>query len=278
MSGVSEINRAMKPVVPVDADGLQILRAWMGSFSSAVVAYSGGVDSALVLAIARECLGNNALACIGVSPSYPQRELEAAIELADRIGVRYRLVQTQEHLDPRYAANPADRCYFCKTELYQRLSAIAAEEGAAVILDGTNASDLNEHRQGYVAAKEHGVRSPLAELGIPKEGVRSLVRHLGLPVWNKPAAPCLASRVPTGVAVVPELLRRIEKAEDALAALGFADFRVRHHGEVARIEMPVESLAAALEKRVAILEGVRAAGYRFVSIDLAGYRSGSVTT
>lgn len=260
------------------AQPLQKLCDWMRSFSSVLVAYSGGVDSALVLAVAHKRLGPRAIGCIGVSPSYPQRELEAATALADRLGARYRLVQTSEHLDPRYAVNPVDRCYFCKSELYQQLALVKSEEGADVILDGTNASDLNEHRAGYEAAKERSVRSPLAELGITKEQVRTLSRELHLPVWDKPASPCLASRVPTGVLIVPSLLSRIEKAEDVLAALGFKNFRVRHHGDVARIELPEDALAAAVEQRVAIVEGVRAAGYKFVSIDLAGYRSGSLNT
>jgi pyridinium-3,5-biscarboxylic acid mononucleotide sulfurtransferase len=256
---------------------LQKLRVWMASFRSVIVAYSGGVDSALVLAIAHECLGPGALGCIGVSPSYPQRELEAATGLAEQRGLRYRLVNTQEHLDARYAANPGNRCYFCKSELYDRLSLIRAEIGADAILDGTNASDLTGHRPGYAAAQERGVRSPLAELGIDKQNVRELARLLDLPVWDKPASPCLASRVPTGVAIVPMLLSRIEKAEDVLAALGFRDFRVRHHGDMARIELPVDALATAVEKREAIVEGVRAAGYRYVSVDLGGLKSGSLS-
>jgi uncharacterized protein len=257
-------------------DILQKLRKWMSSFNSVLVAYSGGVDSALVLAIAHECMGARAIGCIGVSPSYPQRELQAAIGLAERLGARHRIVQTQEHLDPRYAANPDNRCFFCKSELYQRLTSIALEESADVILDGTNASDLNGHRPGYAAARQRGVRSPLAELGITKQMVRQLAQSLGLPVWDKPASPCLASRVPTGVPIVPQLLSRIEQAENVLANLGFTEFRVRHHGEVARIELPAAALPAALDQRIAIVEGIRAAGYRFVSIDLAGFKSGSL--
>jgi uncharacterized protein len=278
MPSLSDTSPALRPHGGVGDDNLEKLRRWMDSFSAALVAYSGGVDSALVLAVAHQRLGNRAIGCIGVSPSYPQRELDAATGLAGRLGIRYRLVQTQEHLDPRYAANPANRCYYCKGELYQRLSSIAAEEGCEVILDGTNASDLLEHRAGYTAARERGVRSPLAELGITKQQVRQLALKMELPVWDKPASPCLASRVPTGVAIVPLLLSRIEKAEDVLARLGFKGFRVRHHGEVARIELPEESLGAAIEQRAAILAGVRAAGYRFVSLDLAGLQSGALNS
>jgi len=262
---------------PVHDDGaLGRLKDWMRRFDSAVVAYSGGVDSALVLAVAQDCLGARALACIGVSPSYPQRELEAALALATRIGARRRIISTQEHLDPRYVANPANRCYFCKGELYRRLSEVAGEESAAVILDGTNAADLTGHRPGYRAAQEHGVRSPLAELGFAKTMVRQLAMKINLPVWDKPAAPCLASRVPTGVAVTPGLLHRIEQAEDVLARLGFREFRVRHHGEIARVELPLNDLPAAFARRDEIVAGIRAAGYRFVTLDLDGLRSGSL--
>ncbi len=228
------------------------------------------------MAVAHEQLGERALACIGVSPSYPQRELKNAVGLAERLGVRYRLVQTQEHLNPSYTANPGNRCYFCKSELYACLQKIAAEESAEAILDGTNASDLGDHRPGYAAAKERGVRSPLAELGFSKQDVRNVARESGLPVWDKPASPCLASRVPTGIAVVPELLRRIEASEDVLVRLGFRDFRVRHHGDVARVELPVDAMHRALDMRADIVEGIRAAGYRFVCLDLGGFKSGSL--
>lgn len=266
-----------QPSEAADTDALSKLHQWMGGFSSVLVAYSGGVDSSLVLAAAHQCLGDRALGCIGVSPSYPERELRAATGLVERLGIRHRLVHTQEHLDRRYAANPEDRCYFCKSELYQRLALIAAEEKADVILDGTNVSDLKDNRPGYAAAREKGVRSPLVELGISKEMVRQLARKMGLPVWDKPASPCLASRVPTGVLIVPLLLSQIERAEDVLAKLGFKEFRVRHHGELARIELPPQDLPAAMEQRLAILDGIRAAGYRFVTIDLAGFRNGSGT-
>ncbi|HWE01946.1 MAG TPA: ATP-dependent sacrificial sulfur transferase LarE [Tepidisphaeraceae bacterium] len=251
--------------------------AWMDQFDSAIVAYSGGVDSALVLALAHGRLAEGVLACIGVSPSYPERELEAAVDLAKRLGARYRLVRTDEHLDPRYAANPVNRCYFCKSNLYGHLRRVADEENISVIFDGTNASDLGEIRPGYRAAQERGVRSPLAELGLEKNQVRALARQLGLPIWNKPAMPCLASRVPHGVAVVPALLSKIASAETVLFQLGFTQFRVRHHGDVARIELPAEEFARAIECRETLVCGIRAAGYRFVSLDLGGFKSGSLS-
>lgn len=252
------------------------LRAELRSLESALVAYSGGVDSALVMAVAHQELGERSLACIGVSPSYPTREMRAAIRLAETMGVPYRLVDTQEHLDPGYTANLADRCYFCKTELHDQLQAIAQAEGWAAIVDGNNASDLGDYRPGMAAAREHGVRSPLLEAGITKAEVRELAQALGLPVWDKPAMACLSSRVPHGTPITPELLRQIENAEDVLVDLGFSQFRVRHHGDIARIELPADNLAEALDRREAIVDGVRAAGYRFVTLDLAGFHSGSL--
>lgn len=252
------------------------LRATMRSLESALVAYSGGVDSALVMVVAHQELGERALACIGVSPSYPTREMRAAIKLAETMGVPYRLVDTHEHLDPGYTANLADRCYFCKTELHDHLQAIARAEGWGAILDGNNASDLGDYRPGMAAAREHDVRSPLLEAGITKAEVRELAQALGLPVWDKPAMACLSSRVPHGTPITPELLRQIESAEDALVDLGFSQFRVRHHGDIARIELPPDDLLAAISRREAIVDGVRAAGYRFVALDLAGFRSGSL--
>jgi uncharacterized protein len=255
---------------------LDQLRAALRSLGSTLVAYSGGVDSALVMVVAHQELGEQALACIGVSPSYPTREMREAIKLAETLNVPYRLIDTQEHLDPNYAANLADRCYFCKTELHDQLQALAQAEGWGAIVDGNNASDLGDYRPGMTAAREHGVHSPLLEAGITKAEVRELAQALGLPVWDKPAMACLSSRVPHGTPITPELLRQIESAEDVLVALGFHQFRVRHHDTIARIELPAENLAAALDQRETIVAGVKATGYRFVVLDLAGFRSGSL--
>jgi uncharacterized protein len=255
-------------------DKLNRLRAIIRDCGSALIAYSGGVDSALVMAIAHEQLRQSALACIGVSPSYPTREMCDAIALAQSLNIPYRTIETDELSDPNYAANPSNRCYFCKSELHDRLAAIARAEGWAFVLDGNNASDDPADRPGMAAATERGVRSPLRDAGITKDDVRAIARHLGLAVWDKPAMPCLSSRVPHGVAITPQLLRQIEAAEDVLVGLGFSQFRVRHHGDVARIEVPAEELERAIAQRQRIVEGLKRAGYAYVTLDLAGFRSG----
>lgn len=264
---------------------LDAMRASLRSFGSAIVAYSGGVDSAVVMAVAYQELGGRstsaedgpgALACIGVSPSYPAREMRDAVDLADQIGVPYRLVETEEYLDPNYAANPNNRCYFCKAELHNRLHDILRQEKWGIVCDGTNASDLGDDRPGVQAARERGVRSPLLEAGITKPEVRAIARHLGLPVWDKPAMACLSSRVPHGTPIDPDLLRQIEAAEDVLVALGVRQFRVRHHGEIARLELPPEEFPSVIAHHDQIVAGIKGAGYRFVTLDLAGFRSGGL--
>ena len=264
---------------------LKTMRETLQSFGSVIVAYSGGVDSAVVMAVAYQQLGGRsstpeegrgALACIGVSPSYPAREMRDAVALAEEIGVPYRLVETEEYLDPNYAANPNNRCYFCKSELHNRLHEILQQEDWGIVCDGTNASDMGDDRPGVIAARERGVRSPLLEAGITKPEIRAIARHLGLPVWDKPAMACLSSRVPHGTAIDPQLLRQIEASEDVLVALGLRQFRVRHHGEIARLELPPDEFPMVIAHYQEIVDGIKAAGYRYVTLDLAGFRSGGL--
>ena len=218
-------------------DQLDRLRAIIRRLDSVLVAYSGGVDSALVAAVAHEQLGDRALACIGVSPSYHERERRDAISLLNALGAPYRLVDPREHhTDAAYAANSSDRCYFCKAPLFAVLKQIASAEGWAAVADGTHLDDVGDHAHGMrAAAAEREVRSPLLEARLTKSDVRDLARALGLRAWNKPAVACLASRVPHGTPITPALLHQIERAEDVLAAIGFEEYRVRHHGELARI-------------------------------------------
>jgi uncharacterized protein len=260
---------------------LAALRRRIAGFERVVVAYSGGVDSALVAALASEALGERALAVTGVSPALAPHLRREAREQAAWLGLRQREIATAELADPAYATNPHDRCYACKRELHGLLAPIAAAAGGAMVLDGVNLDDLGDHRPGIRAAREHGVLSPLAEAGIDKAGVRRLSRALGLPWWDKPAQPCLASRFPYGEAITATRLQRVAAAEAWLRQRGFPDLRVRSQGETARIELPPGSLETALARlagalRSELVEAFRALGFSAVALDLEGLVSGKL--
>jgi uncharacterized protein len=245
-------------------------------YGPTVTAFSGGVDSTLVAAVAHRVHGSAALAVTGVSPSLATAERLDAAALADHLGLRHRELVTDELARPEYRANAGDRCFHCKTELFERLDDLARAEGFAVVCSGDNLDDLGGHRPGLRAARELAVRQPLVEAGLGKSVVRAMAGALGLPNHDKPAAPCLASRVPDGTSVDASILAQVERAEAAVRALGFPILRVRHHGEVGRVEVPIARLAEALERRESILAAVRDAGYRHVALDLSGFRSGSL--
>lgn len=257
---------------------LALLRAHLAEPARVVVAYSGGVDSSLLLAVAHEQLGERCLGVIGVSDSYASHELELALAQARRIGARVETVTTGELSDPTFASNPSDRCYHCKSELYRQLAAVAEREGGAVVMDGTIADDLSDWRPGRRAAEERDVHSPLAELGFRKTDVRSAADSLGLASAAKPASPCLASRIPYGTRITRENLSQVERAEAWLRGLGFSELRVRHHGETARIELALKELPRLSEPglRQAAVDGLKALGFRWVALDLEGLRSGNL--
>jgi uncharacterized protein len=255
----------------------QALCETLTSLGSVIIAYSGGVDSAYLALIASRALGDRALAVTADSPSYPERHRQMAASIAKQFGLRHEIIRTSELERPEYRANPANRCYYCKHELYTHLSRMAADR-RAIVVDGNNADDRGDYRPGRQAAREFGVRSPLDEVDLTKDEIRGLSKRAGLPTWDEPASACLSSRIPYHTEVTDAKLRMIERAEQSLRDLGFRVCRVRHHDDLARVEIARDEMARALQPDVAaaIVRDLRAAGYRHVCLDLQGYRLGSL--
>src|SRR4051812_46011339 len=255
----------------------RVLRDTLSSLGSVIVAYSGGVDSAYLAWMANDALGERAVAITADSPSYPERHRQMATQIARQFGLRHEIIHTHELDRPEYRANPANRCYYCKHELYTHLARIATERDA-IVLDGNNADDRGDYRPGRQAAREFGVRSPLDDVGLGKDEIRELARRAGLPVWDEPASACLSSRIPYHTEVTDAKLRTIERAEQVLHDLGFRICRVRHHDELARVEIARDEMPRALDADIsrAIVRELKGLGYRYVSLDLQGYRTGSL--
>lgn len=278
---MTQLGDAPAPAPTLDADlaaAYERLRAGIAELGSALVAFSGGADSALVAWVAHDVLGpDRSTAVTAVSASLAGDEHEDCRALAAEWGLTWTTVATDELADPRYVANDGDRCYWCKTALLDAVVPLAAASGSIVVL-GVNVDDLGDHRPGQQAAAERGARFPLVEAGLSKAMVRELSRSLGLRTADKPAAACLASRLPYGTPVTVGVLAEVEAAEAALHALGFAQLRVRHYRDLARLEVPVADLAAVVARRTEVVDAVRAAGYRYVTLDLEGFRSGNLNS
>ena len=271
-----------KTATPTRSDGLALkaarLDTRLGELESVIVAFSGGIDSAFLAVTAARVLGPRALAVTAASASYPETHRQLAHRVAREFGLRHEVIETGELTRPEYRANPANRCYFCKDELFTRLAALAEARGISYVLDGNNADDRGDYRPGRQAAREHGVLSPLDEADLTKDDIRQLAREAGMSTWNEPASACLSSRIPYGSEVTDDKLRQIERAEDAVRSLGFRVFRVRHHEALARLEIARDEMPRALEPAIGerLVAGVKAAGYQYVSLDLQGYRLGSL--